>query len=235
MTTHTPLPLGDEKKQMVQQMFDDIAPTYEKANRFISFGLDNYARRIAMKELRITPGSIVIDLASGTGDFSRMLSREAMTPVACDLSYGMLHNDSESQLRVQCDGTHLPFGDESVDAVVCGYALRNFVDLNELFPEIMRVLKPQGRFVAVDVTVPSNPVLKAGNKLWFARIAPKLGWLISKNKKAYEYLPRSTAYLPDRETLMLMLEKASAENINITPLIGGSLALISATKPRVAS
>lgn len=230
MKTNEALPTGETKKKMVQSMFDDIAPTYEKANRFISFGLDNYARKIALKELRLPSGSVVIDLASGTGDFSRMLEAAGSIPISCDLSFGMLANDKTTKSRVQCDGTYLPFPDSSVDGLVCGYGLRNFVDLQKLFPEIMRVLKPGGRFCAVDVSVPKNPILKAGNNLWFVRIAPKLGWLISKNKSAYEYLPRSTAYLPSKNILEEYLEDSFAENIQISDLIGGSLILISATK-----
>lgn len=230
MSTSSVLPTGDKKKAMVRSMFDDIAPTYEKTNRIISFGLDNFARRIAIKELRARPQSVVIDLASGTGDFSRMLENNCIQALSCDLSFGMLAQDSQSLRRIQCDGTQMPFPSDSVDGVVCGYALRNFVDLETSFAEILRVIKPGGRCVAVDVSVPKNPLLRAGNRLWFAKIAPKLGWLISKNKKAYEYLPRSTAYLPEQDILVDMLERAGGENINISPLIGGSLILVSVTK-----
>lgn len=227
------LPTGETKKTVVRSMFDQIAPTYEKANRVISFGFDKYGRRVALNELRLAPGSRIIDLASGTGDMYRMLAEIGHRPVACDLSFGMLHNARNNELRIQCDGTHLPFADNSVDGIVCGYALRNFVDLPSLFTELFRVLVPGGRFVAVDVSVPSNPVLKMGNRLWFAHMAPKLGWLISKNKSAYEYLPRSTSYLPDNETLTQHLIDAGAQNVHVSPLIGGSLILVSATKQPV--
>ncbi len=230
MTTTQDLPVGNKKKEMVRSMFDDIAPTYEKANSIISLGMDNYGRKVALKELRARPGSIVIDLASGTGDMYRLLEQQSMKPIACDLSFGMLAHAHPGENRIQCDGTLLPLETESCDAIVCGYALRNFVDLTKLFPELMRVLKPGGRFVAVDVSVPSNPLLRMGNKLWFAKIAPKIGWLISKNKSAYEYLPRSTAYLPSKAILTDMLSDSGATNISITDLIGGSLVLISATK-----
>ena len=224
------LPTGERKKTMVRSMFDDIAPTYEKTNSFISFGLDKYARRIALKELRMPPGSIVVDLACGTGDFSRMLNAHNMVPVACDLSFGMLNHAHATQDRIQFDATVLPLPSNSCDGVVCGYAMRNFVELGTVFEEIMRVLKSGGRFVAVDVSVPKNRLLKLGNRIWFAKIAPKVGWLISKNKDAYEYLPRSTAYLPSEKALSDMMIKAGAQNVHITPLLGGSLILISATK-----
>jgi|JI10StandDraft_1071094.scaffolds.fasta_scaffold548256_2 demethylmenaquinone methyltransferase/2-methoxy-6-polyprenyl-1,4-benzoquinol methylase len=233
MISKTELPLGDEKKQMVQTMFDDIAPTYETANRFISLGLDRRARKIALKELRALPHSVVIDLASGTGDFSRMLDAEGMIPLACDLSFGMLNVAKETNNRIQCDGTFLPLADASCAGVVCGYGLRNFVDLESLFNEIMRVLNGGSRFVAVDVSVPTNRFLKFFNRIWLGRIVPKIGWLISKNKAAYEYLPKSTAYLPSDDEIVNLLKKSGAENISVTRLYFGSLILISATKTSI--
>ena len=227
------LPTGAKKKSMVRSMFDDIAPTYERANSIISLGLDKRARNIAMKELRAAPGSLVIDLASGTGDLARMLNDNKITPLACDLSFGMLDNAHDTINRIQCDGSKMPFADNSCDAIICGYALRNFVDLESLFLEIMRVLKDGGRFVAVDVSVPRNPILKAGNKLWFAKIAPKLGWLISKNRSAYEYLPKSTAYLPPKSEIRDLLVESGGENVRISDLYGGSLILIRASKAPV--
>lgn len=230
MKNTTDLPQGQEKYERVQAMFDEIAPTYEKTNTAISFGLDKYARNIALKELRCAPGSTIIDMAAGTGDFYRLLSSKGMTPIACDFSYGMLDNAHNVSSRIQCDGTVMPFPDNSCDGLVCGYGLRNFVDLENFFAEIIRVLKPGGRFVAVDVSVPANPILRAGNRAWFAHVAPKVGWLISKNKEAYEYLPKSVSYLPSKEKIVSMFDSLDAENTKITPLIGGSLLLISTTK-----
>lgn len=235
MKTEPELPTGEEKKQMVKSMFDDIASTYETTNRFISLGLDRYARRIALKELRAPIGSTVFDLASGTGDLSRMIKAAHMVPISIDLSFGMLENAHGSENRIQCDGTQMPLASNSSDGIICGYGLRNFVDLDSLFVEAMRVLKVGSRFVAVDVSVPNNRILKLFNRLWLANIAPKIGSFISKNKSAYEYLPRSTAYLPVHNELKTMLENVGAENINITPIFGGSLILICATKSHKAN
>ncbi len=235
MKVKPPLPQGDEKKRLVQEMFDDIAPTYEKANRIISFGLDKRHRRIALNELRASPGSTILDFACGTGDFTRMLTALNINSISCDLSFGMLNNGYDIPNPIQCDGTKLPLKKDSVDGVVCGYSLRNFVDLHGAFEEIFRVLKPGARFVALDITVPKNRIIKFFNQLWFARIAPKLGWLISKNKDAYEYLPRSTSYLPEGEVISKQLETVGAENISISPLVLGSLILICATKEKTST
>lgn len=232
MSNKAELPVGDKKKQMVQSMFDDIAPTYEKTNRFISLGLDRHARKIALKQLRAPENSTVVDLASGTGDFSRMLKSKNIVPISIDLSFGMLDNAKECENRIQCDGTKMPLSAESCQGMVCGYGLRNFVDLEQLFCEAMRVLSTGSRFVAVDVSVPSNRIFRQFNRLWLAKIAPKIGWIISKNKAAYEYLPRSTAYLPSYPELKQMLESSGAENVSVSPLFGGALVLICGTKAK---
>lgn len=230
MNTETKLPTGKEKRDMVQTMFDDIAPTYETTNKVITFGLDTYARKVALKSLRAKPKSLIIDLASGTGDFARMLENLDINVLACDLSFGMLSNARDIENRIQSDVTSLPFQDESVDGLVCGYALRNFVDLKEAFSESMRVIKTGGRFVAVDVSVPKNPLIKYFNRLWFGIVVPKIGWVLSKNKQAYEYLPKSTSYLPSNEKIKEFLENAGGENVSVKPIIFGSVIIVSATK-----
>ncbi|MFN8016285.1 MAG: ubiquinone/menaquinone biosynthesis methyltransferase [Acidimicrobiia bacterium] len=224
------LPVGEEKRNMVKSMFDDIAPSYEKANKFISLGMDKHSRKIAIKALRASKNSLIIDLASGTGDLSRMLIKEGARPISCDFSYGMLDNSYGTLLSVQCDGNNMPFADNSCDGLICGYGLRNFVDLETLFIEINRVLKPGARFVAVDVSVPKNPIIRIFNKLWMFKIAPKLGKIISKNKDAYEYLPRSTSYLPSNEKIVELLKSVDHENVSVDTLIGGSLILVCSTK-----
>lgn len=230
MKTNTALPLGEEKKQMVRAMFDSIAPTYEKANTFMTFGLDKYARNILAKELRIPSGSKILDLASGTGDFSRMFTELGHETVAVDLSFNMLKVAENTKNKIQSDGSNLPFEDNTFDAVVCGYALRNFVDLNSLIAELSRILKPGGKFMAVDVSVPTNPVIKFGNQLWFAKIAPKIGRIISKDREAYEYLPRSTSYMPNDQVLTEMFEDKNFEAVRVSRLVVTSLILLSATK-----
>lgn len=233
MRTNSALPTGSAKKKLVREMFDTIAPTYEKANTFMTFGLDKYARKIAMKELRLAKGSTVLDLASGTGDFSRMLQNEGMNSFAADLSFNMLKFAKGTKDPVQCDGTSLPFADSTFDGVLCGYALRNFVDLNSLIIEMARVLKPGGKFIAVDVSVPTNPIIKFGNQLWFARIAPKIGRIISKNRQAYEYLPRSTSYMPDDEKLTIMFAENGFDAVRVSRLVATSLIMVVAAKPSV--
>ncbi len=232
MKINSDLPTGDEKKRVVRAMFDTIAPTYEKANTFMTFGLDKYARNILVKELRIADGSKILDLASGTGDFSRIFSNLGHQTIAVDLSFNMLNVANNTPNKVQCDGTCLPFENDSFDAIVCGYALRNFVNLEELIIELFRVLKPGGKFMAVDVSVPTNKIMKLGNKLWFGKIAPKIGYAISKDKAAYAYLPKSTSYMPNDQILSQMFSDEGFDGVRVSRLVASSLIMVSASKPQ---
>jgi demethylmenaquinone methyltransferase/2-methoxy-6-polyprenyl-1,4-benzoquinol methylase len=107
-------------------MFDAIASRYELVNRLMTFGLDARWRRRAVSDLRLPTQSIVLDIAAGTGDFTRELNRQGYVAVATDLSYGMLHVAREVAIRVQANAARLPFRSAGFDGVTCGYALRNF-------------------------------------------------------------------------------------------------------------
>ena len=140
------LPQGEEKTRYVRSMFDAIAPRYELVNRLMTFGLDVRWRRRAIRDLRLTPGSRVLDLASGTGDLCIELDRQKMRPISVDFSFGMLRADHRSRApRVQADVCVMPFPDAVADGVTCGFALRNFVDLGSFFDDLARVVRPGGR------------------------------------------------------------------------------------------
>ena len=130
---------------------------------------------------------------------------------------------------MQADILRLPFPESSVDAVICGFALRNLVDLPTFFVEVARVLKPGGRVVLLDVGVPHNPIIRFGNNIYFGKIVPKIGALLS-DKDAYRYLPRSVAYLPPRAELTAMLRTAGFSDAEHRQLSGGLTQLLSGTR-----
>ena len=173
------LPRGDEKKQAVREMFDTIAPRYDLVNRIMTFRLDTRWRRRAVRDLDLPAGSTVLDLASGTGDLCIDLRRAGVRPISVDLSFGMLAADRSGSPRVQADILRLPVPDASVDGVTCGFALRNLVDLPAFFTELGRVVRPGGRIALLDVGVPSNPVIRWGNSIYFGRLVPLIGGLLS--------------------------------------------------------
>lgn len=223
------LPEGDEKVRAVRTMFDTIAPRYDLVNRIMTFRLDTRWRRRAVRTLSLPPGSTVIDLASGTGDLCIDLRRANLHPISFDLSFGMLNADRSGEPRAQADILRLPLANASVDGATCGFALRNLVDLHAFFTELARVVRPGGRIALLDVGIPHNPIVRFGNNIYFGRVVPRIGALLS-DKAAYRYLPKSVAYLPDRARLLEMLRSAGFSDAQHHQLSGGLTQLLSATR-----
>jgi demethylmenaquinone methyltransferase/2-methoxy-6-polyprenyl-1,4-benzoquinol methylase len=201
-------------------MFDAIAPRYELVNRLMTFGLDARWRRRAVSDLRLAPASVVLDVAAGTGDFTRELRRQGQRAIATDLSYNMLHTARNVADRVQADASHLPFRWASFDGATCGYALRNFTDLEKTFTEMARVLRPGGRLSLLEVAEPRSGLWRAGFRLWFRRVVPFIGSLLS-DRDAYHFLPASTAYLPETGEIVAMLNRAGFSAVNHRRIMGG--------------
>ncbi len=223
------LPQGEAKAKVVQNMFDAIAPRYDMVNRIMTFRLDTRWRKIAVRKLALAKGARVLDLASGTGDLCVDLRKSGLTPLSFDMSFGMLAADHSKAPRVQADILRLPIANQSVDGVTCGFALRNLVDLNIFFNEIARVTKSGGRIALLDVSTPTNPLIRWGNSVYFGKVVPRIGGLLS-NRAAYNYLPKSVAYLPSPEQLVAMLQNAGFEHVRHEQLSGGLTQLMHATK-----
>lgn len=223
------LPEGEEKVAAVRDMFDAIAPKYDRLNRIISLRLDVRWRRRAIRDLSLPAGSTVLDLASGTGDMCIDLSEAGLRPISMDLSYGMLAADRSGVPRVQTDILRLPVADAAVDGVTCGFALRNLLDLGDFFTELGRVVRPGGRIALLDVSTPPNPVLRFGNNIYFGKIVPKIGAALSDGA-AYAYLPKSVAYLPEPAEMRSMLAGAGFGDAIHEQLTGGLTQLMVATR-----
>ena len=222
------LPEGEEKAAAVQAMFDTIAPRYDFMNRLMTFRMDVGWRRKALAKLALPPGSTVMDLACGTGDLCRELADRGVRPIGVDFSFGMLANARTGAPLVQGDGLRLPFGDDALDGVTCGFALRNFVDLDQLFAELGRTVRPGGRIALLDVAEPPNRLMRFGHGLYFGKVVPFVGGVFS-NKAAYAYLPKSVAYLPEPPELVAKVEAAGFANVERVLLSGGISQLITGT------
>jgi demethylmenaquinone methyltransferase/2-methoxy-6-polyprenyl-1,4-benzoquinol methylase len=231
------LPTGEEKRARVRDMFDRIAPRYDALNRVMSVGMDQRWRRRALQKIAVGPGDRVVDLACGTGDFCELTAARGADVVGVDFALQMLRRSRTRGLAfpsVQADAEQLPFRSGSVDVVTCGFALRNFVSLDSVLREIARVLEPGGRVALIDVDRPSWGPLRAAHSLYFDRVVPLVGGLVS-DARAYRYLPQSTVYLPPAETLRTMLEAAGFVGIEREQLLLGSAQIWTARRGAAAA
>jgi demethylmenaquinone methyltransferase/2-methoxy-6-polyprenyl-1,4-benzoquinol methylase len=231
------LPQGEAKVKAVDAMFDAIAPRYDLLNRLLTFGMDVGWRRKTVRSLGLPPGSRVLDLACGTGDLCRELDKRGYRPVGVDRSAGMLAarraGSSAGGRRaaplVRGDALRLPFRSHSVDGIVCGFALRNFAALKPFLVECGRVLRPGGRVALLEVAQPENAVLRWGHGLYFGKVVPVVGGLLS-DRDAYQYLPKSVAYLPPPSRMVAMMSESGFGGATRRPLSTGIAQLFTGTK-----
>jgi len=218
--TDPSLPAAEQKAATVRSLFDRIGPRYDLVNRVMTFGLDVGWRRRTVRELHLPAGSRVFDLACGTGDLCRELRRAGYRPVGFDFAFGMLEHARTEAPLVQADALRLPVADASADGITCGFALRNVVSLAGLFGELGRVVRSGGAIALLDASRPDNPVLRAGHRVYFERVVPVIGGLLSDHD-AYTYLPKSMAYLPPPEEMLAMLRAAGFPAARRLQLSGG--------------
>ncbi len=226
------LPVGEEKRVRVREMFDRIAPRYDALNRIMSLGLDQRWRRRALDKIAVGPADFVVDLACGTGDFCELVEARGARAVGVDFAREMLRQAQSRGLgfpKVQGDGEWLPFGTASVDVVTCGFALRNFVSLEGVLREIARIVRPGGRIALVDVDRPAFGPLRAAHSLYFDRIVPFVGGLLS-DRSAYRYLPKSTAYLPPPAAIRTLLSGAGFLELEREVLLLGSAQILTGVR-----
>lgn len=212
------------RKENIRQMFDNIASDYDHLNHLMSLDIDRLWRRKGLKELaRPTAGERpggaleVLDLACGTGDaaiaIAKALPESHVTGV--DLSEGMLRvmrekvaaEGLEGRIDIrQGDGESLPCQDGSFDRVSIAFGIRNFENREQGLREMLRVLRPGGKLVILELSLPENPLVRWLYKLYFLHILPGIGGRISGDKAAYRYLPGSVVHFPGRKAFMATLE-----------------------------
>lgn len=223
------LPTGEEKTRIVRSMFDTIAPRYDVVNRMMTLGLDKHWRQQMVASLALPVGATVLDLACGTGDLMLICREQGYEVVGVDSSSGMLHSTKAKAPLVLADSCSIPLEDACVDGVVCGYALRNFTDLANSLREAGRIIKPGGRISILEISSPSTPLVRFGFDIWFRHVVPLIGGIVS-DRAAYEYLPRSSAYLPDTVALRQLLLRSGFSGVNHNSLCGGLSQILTATR-----
>lgn len=221
-------------------MFDRISRRYDLMNRLMTGGRDVAWRRLAAREALASGRGCVLDLATGTADLAIELARQgAARVVALDFSRQMLRGAAEKLHRlghprielVCADAMRLPFPDATFDACTIGFGLRNLPDYQAGIAEMARVLRPGGRVVILETTPVQQPWLAPLFHLYFDRIVPLIGGLVSGDRDAYGYLPRSTGAFPDAETLAGMLASAGLAEVRVRRLMLGTVALHVAVRP----
>ena len=223
------LPQGEAKVRAVDDMFDAIAPRYDLLNRLLTFGMDVGWRRKTVRSLQLPPGALVLDLACGTGDLCRELAKRGYRAVGVDRSAGMLAAHRTTAPLVRGDALRLPFPTNSADGIVCGFALRNFSSLKPFLSECGRVLRPRGRIALLEVSEPEIGLLRWGHRLYFGRVVPVVGGLIS-DRDAYQYLPKSVAYLPPPGRMVAMMSEAGFGDASRRALSTGIAQLLTGTR-----
>ncbi len=203
------------KKEKIQQMFDGIAADYDRLNHIMSLGIDRSWRRRAIREIVDTDRDLdILDIACGTGDFSIAIARKMPSGshvTGLDISEGMLAvmrekleaEGLEGRVSVgQGDCEAMGFGDARFDRAAIAFGIRNFEHREKALKEILRVLKPGGKLVILELSVPSNPVIRWFYKLYFTGILPVIGGKVSGDKAAYRYLPASVLQFPGKKEWM---------------------------------
>jgi len=226
------LPSPAEKAAVVEAMFDRIAPHYDRMNRLLTFGLDQKWRRRALDRIGVGADDLVLDVACGTGDFAEMCLARGAGVVATDYAARMLDHASLrglAGLLVRGDAMRLPIRSGAFDAVVCGFALRNFASLAPAFGEMARVLRPGGRLAIVEVDRPENAAIRLGHSVYFDRVVPLVGSLLA-DRKAYSYLPESAVYLPPWPTMRTMLADAGFAAVDRESAMLGAVQIVTAVR-----
>jgi len=226
---------GTLEEPQVEAMFDRIAGVYDLMNSLMTAGLHHRWRRRAVDLARVGLGDDVLDVASGTGDLAIELAARvgpAGSVIGSDFSEQMLDRArvKAPQLEwVQANALALPYVDDRFDAVTVGFGARNFSDLDAGLEEMVRVTRPGGRVVVLEITTPTRPPLSTFFQLWFDRLVPLIG-RFAGDPDAYSYLPSSVRRFPDARTLAQRLSAAGLVEVGYLLTAGGIIAIHSGTK-----
>jgi demethylmenaquinone methyltransferase / 2-methoxy-6-polyprenyl-1,4-benzoquinol methylase len=222
-------------------MFDRVAGVYDLMNTAMTAGMHHRWRQRAAERAELGPGDGALDVCCGTGDLAIELAARVGpqgTVVGCDFSEPMLElarrkavERKLGQLRFEwADALELPYPDASFDAVTVGFGVRNLVDLERGLEQLVRVLRPGGRLVILEITQPRRPPLSTFYSLWFDRLVPILGTLAG-DRDAYAYLPESVKRFPSPQRLAELMAAAGLERIRYLLLAGGIIAIHSGARP----
>jgi demethylmenaquinone methyltransferase/2-methoxy-6-polyprenyl-1,4-benzoquinol methylase len=231
---------SSSKKEEVAEMFNNISKRYDFLNHFLSLGIDKIWRKKAIKQLRDLQPKKMLDIATGTGDFAVAAMKLNPTEViGVDISQGMLDVGIEKmkrkgldhviQMRIG-DSEELPFEDGYFDALTVGFGVRNYENLEKGLTDMLRVLRPGGRAIILEFSKPKKFPMKQLFGFYSKRIIPFFGKRISKDERAYAYLPESVAAFPEGKAFTDILEKIGYTDVKAKTVSGGIATIYSGTK-----
>lgn len=231
------LPSSDNKHIFVNQMFSEIAPTYDLMNRIMALGMDGAWRRDMLALCDLPPNGMLLDVGTGTGDigYEALQRYPSLQAYGADFTYEMMAAGvgkvpGKNLPFTQADTFALPYAKNTFDAVVCGFLVRNVVDRVGAFAEHARVTKPGGKVVCLEITPPSNTILGPFFRFYFFQLVPFIGALISNSGEAYSYLPQSTVDFPSPEVLKMAMEEAGLRHVSFQEKMMGTVAIHVGTK-----
>ena len=218
----------DKRKASIQSMFDAVAPRYDLLNRLLSVRQDISWRREAVRALDLPAGAPVLDLCCGTGDQAVALHKRSYRLLAVDFSISMVglarskFSDlgSEPPCGMVADALHLPIPDNRFEAVTVSFGIRNVENLELSLAEIKRILRPGGTAVILEFAVPANIILRKMYLLYFQRVLPRIGRLLSPRGSAYQYLTESVPSFPQRESLTDRMVEAGFDQTQLARSFG---------------
>lgn len=214
------------KKEKIRQMFDGIAPSYDRLNHIMSLNVDKVWRRHALKQIVDGTPQRLLDVACGTGDSTisaAVAAAEGSVVTGVDISEGMMALVMDKarkagvadRIRLQvADGEALPFADGAFHRVTCAFGIRNFEHKEKGLAEFRRVLCPGGRAVILELSVPQNRVIRWFYDLYFLHVLPWIGGVVSGDKAAYKYLPASVHAFPAPGDFCAMMREAGFSRVS---------------------
>ena len=220
------------KKEGIRRLFNSIASDYDRLNHILSLNIDKGWRRMAVKEIADKDSPVkVLDVACGTGDFTIEIAKKVSAGsevIGVDISEGMMEIGKEKMLKAGvtaemtvADCEALPYDQNTFDRIAVGFGVRNFEHLDLGIREMCRVLKPDGKLVILELSLPSNRLVRGCYMLYFQKILPMVGGFLSGDRGAYEYLRTSVLRFPAPDKFIEMLKSAGFEQVEHKPLTFG--------------
>ena len=225
-----------DKKNQVRRIFESIAGDYDFLNHLLSFGVDHYWRKKALRLTGVDSGSILLDVACGTGDVAIAARKFNVNNIyGADFSHNMLKlfNQKSDWIKgknVQMVAENMPIKDESVTNITVAFGVRNFYDIQQGFNSFHRVLKKNGKATVIEFSLPSNSLFRWLYKFYFKNILPFVGGIISGDKEAYKYLPNSVEEFDEKVNIPSLLKNSGFNKIEKHNLTFGIVQVVIAEK-----